>query len=294
MTDRLVSVVMPCRNDGAYLPEAVASLRASKGAELELILVDDGSTDEATLKAVESVSFPRLTRLRTEGIGPAAARNRAIAAAKGDYILPLDADDMIEPDYIAKAAAVLDSRPEVGIVYCHASLFGERSGPWELPDYSLERELNDNCIFVTALFRREDWEAAGGFSEDFPAGLEDYDFWLGLIGRGREVVQLPETLFRYRIKPASRSTRFGRDDAAVRAAFDRLWERHRPLFEAHMDTIWPALRTRIMVQDRELRSSLADPVVDYWRSVRELKPARAERFERWLRFKDRIKKRLGR
>ena len=290
----LVSVVMPCHNDGAYLAEAAASLRASTWPALELIVVDDGSDDAATRAALAALDFPALTRLRTEHVGPAAARNAAIRAAKGTFILPLDADDRIEPDYIEKAAAVLLARPEVGAVYCHADFIGAKMGPWTLPEWSPEAELLDSCVFVTALFRRADWEAAGGFSEDFPAGLEDYDFWLSLMDLGREIVQLPETLFHYRIKQVSRSTRFSDDEAAVRAAFDRLWARHRGLFMAHMDTLFPALRARVMNQDAALRRITEDPVTAYWASVRLLKPRRAERFARWLRLKERIKKRLGR
>ena len=290
----LVSVVMPCHNDGKYLPEAVDSLRGDTGVPLELIIVDDGSDDPETLRVIRELSFPRLTRLRTEHAGPAAARNAAIRAASGEYILPLDADDRIEPAYIRRAAEILRTRPEIGIVTCRADFFGARRGPWELPPYSLREELLGNCLFVTSFFRKSGWERVGGFSEEFRAGMEDYDFFLSLIELGVGVEQLPETFFHYRIKPSSRSRALAADPDAVRETFRKLYERHRGLYEEHMGECFPELRTRQLLESEQLNAWSSDPVLAYWRSVRVLKPRKAERMERILCWKQKIKKMLGR
>ena len=153
--DNLISVIMPCHNDGLYIEEAVESLRQQTWKDIELIIIDDGSDDGSTVGIIESLVFPRKTILHTNHIGPAAARNRGIQEAGGKYILPLDADDKIDPEYIRRAVETMQSEPEVGIVYCHADLFGEASGKWDLPDYNLRSELLDNVIFVTAVFRKE-------------------------------------------------------------------------------------------------------------------------------------------
>ena len=296
----LVSIVMPCYNDGAYLAEAVASVAAQTYAQIELVLVDDGSDDGQTRQALADVRLGNMQVLHTNHVGPAAARNAAIRAAKGTYILPLDADDMIAPTYVEKAVAVLQSQPEVGVVYCHADLFGAASGPWCLPEYSLKTELLDNCIFVTAMFRRADWQAVGGFCEDFKAGMEDYDFWLSLLGLGREVCQLPETLFHYRIKEKSRTTRFMANEAAVQETYAKLYQRHRDLYMRHIDLYCMELRRslieQILINQKQtgLLPVREDPLLMHFYTMRLVHPKRARFFERLLHVKDRLKKLLGR
>lgn len=203
-----VSVVIPCFDAGQYLDEAVQSALAQTWADLEVVIVDDGSTDASTLRLLETANWPRTRIFHQSNAGPSAARNRAIGEAHGEYILPLDADDTIEATYVEKAIAVLDSRPEVGCVYCKAMKFGAESGPWDLPPYRLEELAIDNVIFVTALFRKADWRAIGGFDERLRHGVEDYDFWVKMVASGKAVVQLDEFLFNYRVQEKSRTTRF--------------------------------------------------------------------------------------
>jgi len=301
-----VSVIMPCYNDGIYLEEAVASLNKQTLQDIELIIIDDGSDDPKTLEVLQGITFPSLTILHTNHVRPAAARNEGIRNAKGKYILPLDSDDTIEPEYIERAAKVLDERPEVGIVYCHADLFGEMTGKWDLPDFSMEMELLDNCIFVTSMFRKKDWETVGGFDNvNFMHGMEDYDFWLSILGLGREVVQFPETYFHYRIKPKSRTTEFNSDYSAVQNTYIKLYERHRDLIAKNMDLYCKKLRWELIdhmqllaklrnVPVNSITTEEIDPIVIYWRSLRKLKPGIAAQIEKLIGFKDRVKKLIGR
>lgn len=203
MSAPVVSIIIPCYNQGAFLTDSIGSVLASTMEEYEIIVVDDGSTDGETRRILEELDYPRTRVLRTENGGLAAARNNGIAAARGRYILPLDADDRIGPDYLEQGVAVLNARPEVGIVYCRGELFGIRSGPIEAPDYTLPRMRFSNLIFSCALFRRDDWGACGGYDPGMVHGCEDWDFWLSLIAMGRQVVQLPEVMFFYRIRQES-------------------------------------------------------------------------------------------
>ncbi len=298
----LVSVIMPCYNDGKYLPEAVTSLRNQTYPNIELIIIDDGSDDPQTRNELERVDFSNVKVLHTDHVRPAGARNVGIKAATGEYILPLDSDDMIEPEYIERAVAEIRKNPNIGIVYCHADLFGEESGPWALPDYSLKLELLDNCIFVTALFRKADWELVGGFSQDFVHGMEDYDFWLSLLGLGRDVVQLSEVFFHYRIKSSSRTTSFNENLKAIQETYVRLYERHRDLYVKHMDMYCLEMRRALIQATTTLRFyesnasnvPVDDPVVAYWKSVRLYKPKMAAFVNKMLSAKNRIKKMIGR
>jgi glycosyltransferase involved in cell wall biosynthesis len=203
-----VSIIIPCYNDGRYLMEAVRSAQAQTYPNVEIIVVDDHSTDRATLESFETLRRQSVSVFATRDNvkGPSAARNAGIIAASGKYILPLDSDDRIDPGYVEKAVAVLDAQPNVGICYCKARFFGLKQGQWNLPPYSWEKMLTENVIFATAVFRKADWERVGGYDENLVYGLEDYAFWMRLIASGHEVARLDDVLFSYRIKSNSRTT----------------------------------------------------------------------------------------
>lgn len=218
-----VSVVIPCFNAGATINEAIESVLAQTHDDIEIVVVDDGSTDSHTRDVLAHASWPRTRIIHQENAGPAAARNAAIQASVGEFILPLDADDRIESGYVEKALDVMQSDANVGIVYCKAMKFGAESGPWCLPAYSLRELVIDNVIFVTSLFRRSDWESVGGFNQTLRHGVEDYEFWVKIVGLGRDVVQLDEYLFNYRVQNVSRTSGFISDRAAVVATYAHIF-----------------------------------------------------------------------
>lgn len=230
-----VSVIIPCFNQGQFVDEAVDSVLAQSFADFEIIVVNDGSTDDSTNRLLHNYCREKTRVLTTANQGLAAARNNGIAAAQGRYILPLDADDRILPGYLEKAVAVLEKDPRVGIVYCRAALFGAVETDWVLPEYSLERMLVDNIIFCSAFFRRDDWLATGGYDGGMIYGWEDYEFWLSLIERGRQVVMIPEILFSYRV--ASDSMVRSKEKWQKVEMFRRIYLRHQTLFADHID-VW--------------------------------------------------------
>lgn len=206
-----LSIVIPCFNAGEWLEDAVQTALAQTGIAHEVIVVDDGSTDSFTLKVLERLPEPVIL-VRQGNKGLSGARNAGIMAAQGDYILPLDSDDRIDPEYGALASAVLDSDREVGIVYCHAQVFGDDQGPLILPEYSLGSILIENCIFASAVFRRADWLRCGGYHEGLRRGREDHDFWLRLLSLGVRVERLEEVLFHYRIRHDSMNRGYTRSE----------------------------------------------------------------------------------
>ena len=152
---------------------------------------------------IKNAAWPKTSVIRTENQGLSAARNTGIRRAQGVYILPLDADDKIGKGYVEDAVRILDQHSEIGIVYCEASYFGVKRGRWDLPEYSLDKILNHNVIFCTALFRKADWEAVGGYNVNMVYGWEDWDFWLSLIHLGRKVYRIPKIYFYYRLREGS-------------------------------------------------------------------------------------------
>ena len=211
MNRPLISVVIPCYNQGKYLEETVKSALASSYRPLEIILVNDGSTDNSLEIANKlEANHPEIQVIDQPNGGVAKARNTGIAHAKGTYILPLDGDDLISKNYIQEAIETLESNLEVKVVYCQAVKFNEQTQkPWKLKPFSQHQLAKDNMIFVAALFRKSDAEAVEGFSEDMKMGREDWEFWIKMLKNGGEVVQLPFVGFFYRLTPTSKRKKTG-------------------------------------------------------------------------------------
>jgi GT2 family glycosyltransferase len=231
-----VSVVIPCFNLAEYLDEAIDSVLAQTFQDFEILVVDDGSNDPYTSNKLSALEKPRVRVFRSENQGLAAARNLAIANAYGEYILPLDADDRLAPTFLEKTVAILDERPDVGIVYSEVEWFGEKDGKWDVPPYRFPDILLDNVIVASALFRRSDWELAGGYSTEFRSRWEDYDFWLSLIERGRLSYRIPEVLFYYRQRAGSMT---GRARSTNRAPlYELLYRRHPKLYADNIGCVF--------------------------------------------------------
>lgn len=243
-----VSVIMPCYNDGKYIMEAIDSIVKQTYQNWELIIVDDGSDDEETKRIINEIQNPKIKVFHTEHLRPAGARNYGIQKAEGTYILPVDSDDRIHEEYMEKAVKMIESNPRIGVVYCKAELFGEKSGSWNLPDYSFKHMLLDNIVFVTALFYKSDWEKVGGFNTSMAQGMEDYDFWLSILGLEREICQIPEVLFYYRMKPVSRTTNFQDNCVQVQNTYQQIYYNHKEFYQKHYDEYALVLRDALIEQ----------------------------------------------
>lgn len=208
MRSPTVSVVIPCFNHGEFLPEAVASVTSLNRNDVELIVVDDGSTDACTRKEMDALDSQGIHVIRQQNKGLAAARNAGICASRGEYILPLDADNRIRPAYIERGTPILDANPKVGIVYGDAEFMGRRSGRWQIGAFDSNRLLHWNYIDACAVYRRAVWEENGGYDGTMPVqGLEDWDFWLGAMKHGWQFDYIPEVLYEYRVAEESMITR---------------------------------------------------------------------------------------
>jgi hypothetical protein len=192
-----VSVVIPVFDRTRYLAETIGSVRASHYDDVEIVVVDDGSTDPRAardLRALDGVV--RVTHERNRGV--ATARNSGIAASSGRFVMPLDADDLVEPTYLPKAVAALTRVPALAYVGCYSQNFGLLDTTYVpvgyVPDLMLYLHTDGRC---TKLFRREAFDSVGGYDEDLPA-FEDWDLYLSLAERGGVGDVIPEPLFLYR------------------------------------------------------------------------------------------------
>ena len=251
-----VSVIIPYYNDGKYIAETLASVEQQTYPAIETILVDDGSTDENSIRVFDTIQIKKGRKLHEENAGPSAARNLGIVLSTGKYILPLDADDKIDPTYIEKAVTILENNPQCGIVYCEAKFFGADSGKWHLPPFTMGRMLLSNIIFNAGLFRKEDWEICGGYDESLRIGIEDWDFWLKILELGRTAYQIPETLFYYRIKSTSRNRMFIMQEDKVRETYLAIQNKHKALYMKFFDDYLAISREHMLNQDLALQKQI--------------------------------------
>jgi glycosyltransferase involved in cell wall biosynthesis len=178
MPDPLVSIVIPAYNPTRFLLDAIASASAQTHSRTEIILVNDGSDQRESLVILEQAALSVGTYLEQSNQGPSAARNAAFQIARGDYVVPLDADDLLSPAYIATCLAAVDSGH--AFVYTDFQVFGTRQYDERPGDYNLYRLLDRNYLTYAALVRKQDWERAGGYDEAMRLGYEDWEFWLRL------------------------------------------------------------------------------------------------------------------
>lgn len=226
------SVIVPCFNQAQYLPDALKSVLDQTFQDWECIIVNDGSTDNTKEIALDWINKDKRFRyLEKVNGGVSDARNKGISICAGEYILPLDADDLIGAEYMDKASEVLDTRSDIGIVYCNAEYIGDRSGRINYPDFSEELMLKRNLIFCSAVYRKSDYLKTKGYNTNMIYGLEDWDFWLSLIERGAGVNKLPGVHFYYRTKDNdSRNQDYRKDPRKRDYLFRTLYLNHIDLF----------------------------------------------------------------
>ncbi len=207
MNGARISVVMPCYNAAAYLEQAVRSVMDQSLPGVELIVVDDGSTDAspAMVARLQQVFGSRLAATNQANAGPYPARNRGLKLARGEFVAFLDADDWWAPDCLEKLHRELTAYPQAALAYCgwqNVGLPGPRGAPYVPPDYELEdkaaRFLRAAAPWPihAALVRRSVMDEVGGFDLDLPTCM-DYDLWLR-IAVARPIRLVPEVLAFYR------------------------------------------------------------------------------------------------
>ena len=202
---RMVSIVIPCYNSGQFLREAVQSVwQYPDQMACEIIIVDDGSSDRVTLEVLKDLEREGLQVIHQSNRGPAAARNTGIKASSCKYILTLDSDNKIRPDYICDGLRVLEENPRVGVVYGDAEYFGDKTGRWQVSDFSLGHLARENYIDNCAMFRRAAWEEVGGYDEErLIMGWEDWEFWLRIALKNWGFYHVNAVLFDYRVRQGS-------------------------------------------------------------------------------------------
>lgn len=209
----MISLLLPFKNCGSTLSEAITSSLDDLGPRDEMVLVDDGSTDEGSALAARFArEDPRVISVTTTGLGIAGALAAGLAHCHGDFVARMDGDDVSLPGRFAAQVALLNADPTLGAVSCRIELFGapgegmQRYAEWQ--NGIVTAAEHARAIFIEApichpatMLRRSALDHVGGFR----AGpfAEDYDLWLRLVDAGFGIAKVPAVLFRWRIRSQS-------------------------------------------------------------------------------------------
>lgn len=230
-----VSFVVTCFNLGAYLPEALESIRAQTFRDFDICIVDDGSTDPETQRVLVECG-PDVTVVRSDNRGLPAARNLGVSRTQGEFVCAVDADDILLPSLAERSVAGLDADPSLAFVSHWLEAFGDRSWDWKPRRCDFPALLDSNTVNGAAVVRRAALEAVGGWDESFRSGLEDWDLWITLVERGYRGDIIPEVLFRYRQRPDSMSRLEFAGEGHARQ-YRRLVDKHSESFRQHVGAL---------------------------------------------------------
>jgi glycosyltransferase involved in cell wall biosynthesis len=255
----LISIVTPAFDVAPFVADTIRSARAQHMSDWEMILVDDGSRD-GTARAAEHAAEgdPRIRILRQANAGVAVARNAGLAAARGEALLFLDADDWLAPDALRRLATAFRAAPDAALAYGPWAAVAEAARPGDLPltlktgpfptGDVLDRLLVRNLLVNGghALIRREALDAAGGFRPGIRYG-EDWECWvrLALGGRFARVAGRAPLLF-VRERSGSAYRRMACDAAAFAPALEAIWSN--PNLAARLGRRLPRLRARALAE----------------------------------------------
>jgi glycosyltransferase involved in cell wall biosynthesis len=210
----LVSVVLASYNMGHYLPESVRSVLAQTYENIEVIIIDDGSTDDTEEQIKPLLSDPRLRYIKQENQGQPKAKNNGIKACNGEYIAFCDGDDLWATNKLELQLPLIDHDPEVGVVYSEVSYIDDKGNPLdkEQPYERYSGMVTDKLIlknfipFGTALVKRQCFNELGLFDENLPMGI-DWDLWLRFSVRFK-IKYLADKTYIYRIWPGQMSSNY--------------------------------------------------------------------------------------
>ncbi|MBS1745654.1 MAG: glycosyltransferase family 2 protein [Bacteroidetes bacterium] len=196
-----ISIIVPCYNTAPeFISEAIDSVKKYKGKySYDIIIVDDGSTHPSTLVFLENINDAGIRVIKQNNKGLAGARNTGIANTQSEYLLSLDSDDRIKPEFIDRGINALKENDGAGVAYSNADAFGDgsRTNFTALP-FDITTLLLQNHVPSCAVMCRKAWEDAGGFDESLRK-YEDWEFWIRVYKAGWKFHYIKEPMFDYRI-----------------------------------------------------------------------------------------------
>ncbi len=256
------SVIIPCYNLGNFLIKAINSVFLQTLKNVEIIVVDDNSSDEKTKEILNKINNKvNLIRLNKNS-GVSVARNEGIKLAQSNHILCLDADDTIEPTYLEKAKNIFDADKEIGLVSCYTQFFGGSRFLWK-PKENLDIKdfLINSSVPTATCFRKNFHEISGGYDSNL-RGYEDWDHWISIVKQGCKVKVIPEVLFNYYVRSNSKVATSNKN---CKQLVFTIVNNHRELFEKNVDFVVAQKHYELMMCNRSFFSKAKSKVLNLFK-----------------------------
>jgi glycosyltransferase involved in cell wall biosynthesis/SAM-dependent methyltransferase len=263
-----IAVIILCFNQGRTIEEAVDSALSQTRAPAKAILIDDGSTDILTIQKLATLRREGLQVVHIENRGTAGARNYGARLTTEPYLVFLDGDDVLERTYFEKAGALLDARPEIGVIACTMQAFEGADYVWTPPPFNFVDGFSSGTPPVSSMMRRSVFDSVGGFDENF--GLfETFDFWLSVLEQGHKAEIMAEPMLKYRVQTLSNYNNIILPETWLERR-NAILTKHRKTIEQHGLAILYSIENFILEQ-RGYNHSLVEKKNSLEREIEDLK-----------------------
>ncbi len=262
MSSPLVSVIVPCYKQAHFLNEALQSVLDQSYENWECIIVNDGSPDHTEEVAKQWCNKDKrfVYKYKLNG-GLSSARNAGIAICNGDFVLPLDSDDVLHKSYLQKLVPILNGNSKLGVVSCFTYFFrgtiSNISYVLKPKGHNYKDLLYGNQLVATSLYRKSSWEMVGGYDEAMKTGFEDWEFWISITKNGLNYHIEKEPLFYYR--KAKQSMLVQTTKYHAEATKEYIYKKHKLLyiedFENCLSELFYDLKTS-RNSERKIKNSL--------------------------------------
>ena len=264
MKKGLVSIIIPCFNQGQYIFEATDSILNQSYGDFEIIVVNDGSTDSLTNSILATLERPNLKVIKTKNQGLAMARNTGIKNSQGEFFIPLDCDDKLTPKYIEKTMAEIEKDEAIGVVYSDIKVFGNYEDEIKLKQTFIPEILIENKVSVTSLVKRTVFDKilknnGIGYNPNMEYGYEDWDFWISAIEAKFKLKHIPEPLFLYRKVGPSMIANAEKHHIYL---INQIMENHKESFKEFNQEVVAELQNKLKTQEKEI-SKLNNGIKEY-------------------------------
>ncbi|MGB5417244.1 glycosyltransferase family 2 protein [Algibacter sp.] len=236
--NKLVSIIVPCYNQAHFLEEALQSVLDQTYSSWECIIVNDGSPDNTEEIAQKwCKTDKRFKYIFKENGGLPSARNSGIKISEGEYILPLDSDDILHEDYLIKLVPVLNNNQSLAIASCYRKFFKKDKDDvfyeYKAVGTTYHSLMFENILMPSSLFRKQCWTEVGGYDETMTKGFEDWEFWISILKRGWEFRFVEEFLFYYRKSNNSMLTDTLQNHSL--SIMEYVFNKHKEIYVEHHD-----------------------------------------------------------
>lgn len=232
-----ISIIVPYYNMSQYFLETLKSIKEQTYDDWECIIVNDGSTNNDRDLILDNIKNDfRFRYYEQDNGGVANAKNTAASLSRGEFIVPLDPDDLISRTFLQMGAEYMDTHPDCSLYYGRAIYFGDYTSPWDLKWIDYKSLLKQNTIFNTSMFRKKDFEKIGGYNEQLKA-FEDWEMYIRLLYNNDNVYQSDLVFYIYRYRKNGRDWSTWKNESTQKTVLQEIEELNKQIYKQYNITL---------------------------------------------------------